>query len=586
VQPAPAYRTLHRVALAALLALLFVGPATALEKAEQNCVNTQNKNFQKVAAAYGKEICGCLKDFAKEKGVTDIAACVLSDRKGKLAKAAQKALDGDQSKCASPPTSLYTGAANANEVARDKELELLTILFGSDVDGTVRLESEGKDTSKCQLKIAKDLKKCQNTKLKAFNSCKKAVLKAGGGVAEVDACVEGLASNAKVGKACDKVSADLAGKCVSKGVDLLTAFPSCGAADANTVAACLETPVECGVCAALKQADALNVNCDLFDDGSINQSCPSDLTLANLNILHGAFCPPGQCRQSERVDLFFQWLAGSGCPDVVTLQEVIQFPALEIDMIPLLQAQLGSVCPFSYELVFQPTTGIDEEVILTRYAVLRVEQLVLFQGFRKVLHARVDHPIGPLDVFTTHLASGSDLGSSPCGVDCPGECLDANAVTIRDCQAVQMAEYIELLHDVDTPAVATGDFNSPPGSFVYNQFVGRGWTDTHLAAGNLECNPGTGVGCTSGRESEDLSELESPVANVGSRIDFTFLIPPGLSDACAGTLDGPSDADGDGTATRIFADAPNPFAPPCGPAPAAICWPSDHEGTELDLNCD
>jgi len=38
-------------------------------------------------------------------------------------------------------------------------------------------------------------------------------------------------------------------------------------------------------------------------------------------------------------------------------------------------------------------------------------------------------------------------------------------------------------------------------------------------------------------------------------------------------------------ATRIFADDPNPFAPTCGPAPDAICWPSDHEGAQVDLNC-
>ncbi|HYR95310.1 MAG TPA: hypothetical protein VEM57_01185 [Candidatus Binatus sp.] len=44
-------------------------------------------------------------------------------------------------------------------------------------------------------------------------------------------------------------------------------------------------------------------------------------------------------------------------------------------------------------------------------------------------------------------------------------------------------------------------------------------------------------------------------------------------------------ADGDATATRIFADDPNPFAPACGPLPDPICWPSDHEGAELDLNC-
>jgi hypothetical protein len=55
---------------------------------------------------------------------------------------------------------------------------------------------------------------------------------------------------------------------------------------------------------------------------------------------------------------------------------------------------------------------------------------------------------------------------------------------------------------------------------------------------------------------------------------------------CANRLDAPRDADGDGTATRLFTDTANPFSRACGAAPLPICWPSDHEGVQLDLNCD
>ena len=47
----------------------------------------------------------------------------------------------------------------------------------------------------------------------------------------------------------------------------------------------------------------------------------------------------------------------------------------------------------------------------------------------------------------------------------------------------------------------------------------------------------------------------------------------------------PGDPDGDDTATGLFADRPNPFGAACGPAPAPICWPSDHVGVQLDLDC-
>jgi endonuclease/exonuclease/phosphatase family metal-dependent hydrolase len=150
---------------------------------------------------------------------------------------------------------------------------------------------------------------------------------------------------------------------------------------------------------------------------------------------------------------------------------------------------------------------------------------------------------------------------------------------------VQLANLIADRHDVPTPAVATGDFNESPGTFVYDQFAGRGWIDSYLAAGNPECDPMTGVGCTSGREDANLSELESPASNQDERIDYAFVVPPGAGSLCTVSLDPATDADGDGTATRIFTDDPNPFAPTCGPLPDPICWPSDHEGAELDLNC-
>jgi hypothetical protein len=129
-------------------------------------------------------------------------------------------------------------------------------------------------------------------------------------------------------------------------------------------------------------------------------------------------------------------------------------------------------------------------------------------------------------------------------------------------------------------AVVAGDFNEPPGSFVHGEFTRRGWPDTYLIAGNPECDPATGAGCTSGREDETLAELESPSSSEMERIDFVFVTPRA---GCR--IEPAGDPDGDGTATGLFADRPNPFASSCGPAPAPICWPSDHVGVQLDLEC-
>ena len=303
------------------------------------------------------------------------------------------------------------------------------------------------------------------------------------------------------------------------------------------------------------------------------------VTLANLNLVHGLFCPPDSdnCRLPDRVDLFFEFVRASGCPDVVTLQEIWP-PSVE-----LIEARADSICPFPYEVVLGPVlTRVDDELVLSRYPISRVEQEPLFPGFRRVLFTRVDHPEGTLDVYSTHLAAGVDGGRDPCAEDCPPECIAAEAATIRDCQAVQMAAFIERTHDVPNAALVAGDFNARPGSRVYQEIAGRGWGDTYLDAGNPECDPSSGIGCTSGRESELLTDLESPALNVRSRIDFVFLIPPATPGVCQPAL---RPAEGLGPGTQLWADVPNPFSDRCGPLPEPICWASDHTGVQVAFDC-
>lgn len=320
-----------------------------------------------------------------------------------------------------------------------------------------------------------------------------------------------------------------------------------------------------------------------------------DLTLANLNILHGLGCNPDQCRLADRIDLLFAWLEDAQCPDVVTLQEVIDV-SFQQSARALIETRLASACGGQYDgrSVFSGVAGIDEEMLLSRHPILASEVRVLHSKLapdftRHALWVRVEHPAGAIDVVTTHLSSGSDGATTPCDADanndgtvdhpCPAACVAAGATTVRQCQAVQLVAFVEEKRGGATPALLTGDLNAEPGSFELARIGDAGYVDTQLAAGNPECAPATGVGCTSGRASS-LAELESSAANVDRRIDYAFLVP---GSQCATSLDPAGDADADGSATRIFADAPNPFAA-CGPAPAPPCWPSDHEGNELDLN--
>lgn len=319
-------------------------------------------------------------------------------------------------------------------------------------------------------------------------------------------------------------------------------------------------------------------------------ACPDDdFTVATLNVLHGLACPgaTNRCRLTDRIDLLGQWIVERGCPDAIALQEVFDIGAGN-SLVTLVQDSLLNVCPFTYELAHLKGNTIDDSLVLSRHPVLLSQLEILHNNFRNVLHVRMDHPIGAVDLFSTHLASGSDQGSSPCAVNrpCPQECIDAGAITVRDCQAVLLAAFVNAQHAGHAPAVVVGDFNAEPSSFVYSEMINAGWSDTHLTAGNPECVAATGVGCTSGREDQDLSDLESSSLNVDRRIDYVFLVPPGPASTCSGTLDSPADSDGDGIGTRLFADEPNPFSVACGPLPDAICWVSDHTGVQADINCE
>lgn len=306
-----------------------------------------------------------------------------------------------------------------------------------------------------------------------------------------------------------------------------------------------------------------------------------DVTVASLNVLHGLTCPPetADCRLGDRLDLLFDWIESIDCPDVVILQEVTGPRAIAA------VTERGVVrCGAVYQ-VLAPPSPAGQNFILTRYPVLQTNEDRLMAGVRILWHAQIDHPTGIVDVFNTHLAAGIDL--KPCDAACPQECQDAGAVDSRECQAILVARLTQQRAAPDSLRIFGGDFNANPESFVYRHITAEnGWIDAYLAAGNPECDPETGIGCTSGRQDEDLSDMESPANGVRSRIDYLFFQLPGDgASSCRYALDSYRDDDRDGLATRIFADDPNPFAQTCGPLPDAICWPSDHEGMQGDFNC-
>ncbi|MCH6562793.1 MAG: hypothetical protein IH800_10310 [Myxococcales bacterium] len=273
------------------LALLALAPTPvwALEqnKDQRRCINQVNKNFAKVASAQGKEICDCIKRGSKESLAGTIEECMTADAKGKVEKAQQKTLSKESKSCGTTPEFGYSSGANANDAAIAKELAIIHGIFGDNLDAVIMTEFMAKNAAKCQHAVAKQAKKCQDAKLKVFTSCKKDALKGGKSAAPVesaqqlqDACL-GTGAEAmpdpkgKIQKDCvDKLGDTIDKKCTSKeGVVLSAVFPLFDPNGGSTLQAFVDRIIECEACKAINQADALNRNCDLFDDGLANGSC-------------------------------------------------------------------------------------------------------------------------------------------------------------------------------------------------------------------------------------------------------------------------------------------------------------------------
>lgn len=297
----------------------------------------------------------------------------------------------------------------------------------------------------------------------------------------------------------------------------------------------------------------------------------ADLRVVNSNILHGTFCDDGAgCRAPDRVELFLRQLVAAGCPEVVGLQEVNDnLRALFADRLP-------TVCGGRYRRVFADSDGNDRELVLTTLKARRPRVLDLPGPLRTASRVELDAPIGPVVLVVTH--QDGDKAFPACRSDveryrCPKPCPDGT--TFSECQTILGRRLAERGGSARTIRIYMGDFNVPAGSPRYARLLAEGWVDTHLKAGNPECDPATGAECTAGRADTSLAALRDPTAREQERIDFIFVKAP----RCAARFDSSADADGDGVGTGLFAAAP------AVDGPAGLVWPSDHTAVSMDLTC-
>ncbi|MBM3659365.1 MAG: hypothetical protein FJW95_07650 [Actinobacteria bacterium] len=296
------------------------------------------------------------------------------------------------------------------------------------------------------------------------------------------------------------------------------------------------------------------------------------LRVVNYNILHGIFCDDGtDCQAHDRVDLFLRQLEDADCPEVVGLQEVNDnLRARFADRLP-------DVCGGRYRQVLTEADANDSELVLTTLKPGRSTILVLPGRLRTASRVELTGPDGPVVLVVTHQDGDKTFPSCRDDIDrykCPPPC--PAGTTYSECQTILSERLAARGGPKHALRILMGDFNVPAGAPRYARLLADGWIDTHLAAGNPECDPATGVECTAGRDDKSIAALKDPTAREQERIDFIFVKAPR---GCRPVFDPVTDADADGLGTGLFAAAP------ATDGPGGLVWPSDHTAVSMDVSC-
>jgi hypothetical protein len=171
--------------------------------------------------------------------------------------------------------------------------------------------------------------------------------------------------------------------------------------------------------------------------------------------------------------------------------------------------------------------------------------------------------VGVVDFVSSHLASSSD--DRPCDrATCPPPCQVDEM--LGACQGRQLAAFAEEVAADDAVVVVAGDLNATAGQPAIAALLAEGFADTHLAAGNPECDPATGEECTSGRIDAALTDLTNPSSRQSERIDYVLL---GGDRECATVKP-----------TGLF------NGEPATPDPHGLVFPADHTGVQTTISCE
>jgi formylglycine-generating enzyme required for sulfatase activity len=264
------------------VATLVPEPAQPLTRTQQRCVVDLNSAGWDAVRAQAKDTRRCLSRASKGKE-TDAQACIAADERGRLARAEQGTGKAESRSCdpAALPGFAYAGSGVVYDAGVAASRALTAALFGPDLGAAAALRSASPTAAACQAKVQKRADVLLDALSSLANRAKADGLrgKKMPPVESADALAQHLLAalaadaNGKLARAETRLGEAASAKC--GGADLAALFPGycAGAATPAALTACAADRARCRFCQALERFDALELGCELFDDGANNTSC-------------------------------------------------------------------------------------------------------------------------------------------------------------------------------------------------------------------------------------------------------------------------------------------------------------------------
>ncbi len=276
------------------------------------CVQAMVRSIDVVSSVHGLAVRDCARRaaFGRLPVGGDFKACLTRKDEGPLRRHAfDGTLQRETQYCVPAPAFGFVSGDKVNRAADDWELQVGSDVFGPVMGDALVTLSADAVVSGCQLAAMRGYDRLRTAALDGLLLCLQQHV-ASWDAAGVSGCIDGSDNDSlvKLERAESIFESEIATGC-SK-ASLPVAFPGIctGAASAQAAATCMVAPVRCRTCRMSEAALGVVADCETFDNGQADGSCPADTSACG----NGIADPGEECDKTDVHDLTCNALGFAG----------------------------------------------------------------------------------------------------------------------------------------------------------------------------------------------------------------------------------------------------------------------------------